>query len=89
MSQAKRRTEATAAVGVAPVEQDVVAGASNTSNISGKGGNGQNFKELPPASKSEMKYLVVNKVHHLDSVWHRECEHPWYHIASCVVHMLP
>ena len=34
-------------------------------------------------------HLVVNNFHHLGSMWNKELEHPWSHIASYVVHMLP
>ena len=70
MNQAKRRAEPTAADGVAPVDVDAgdangqeegMAGPSNAPTIPGKGGNVQNFKELAPAAKPEMKYTKRSK----------------------------
>ena len=69
MNQAKRRTEPTAADCVAPVDVDVdanvqeegMAGPNNAPTMPGKGGNVQNFKELAPAAKPEMKYIKRSK----------------------------
>ena len=70
MNQAKRRAEPTAADGVAPVDVDAgdanvqeegMAGPSNAPTMPGKGGNVQNFKELAPAAKPEMKYTKRSK----------------------------
>ena len=70
MSQAKRRAETTAAEGVAPVDVDAgdanvqdegMAGPSNAPTVPAKGGNVQNFKELGPAAKPEMKYTKRSK----------------------------
>ena len=70
MNQAKRRTEPTTAVGVAPDEGDAgdspvenggMAGPSNAPTVPAKGGNDQNFKELAPATKPEMKCTKWSK----------------------------
>ena len=66
----KRRAEPTAADGVAPVDVDAgdgnvqeegMAGPSNAPTVPGKGSNVQNFKELAPAAKPEMKYTKRSK----------------------------
>ena len=71
MNQAKRRAKPTAAAdGVVPINVDAgdanvqeegMAGPSNAPTMPGKGGNVQNFKELAPAAKPEMKYTKRSK----------------------------